>query len=63
MIDAVAADETDADLLEVAVGAPLLRERRTTRNAAGVPVEYADDRYLPAAPAQIHNLPLSYLAY
>ncbi|GAA1402024.1 GntR family transcriptional regulator [Oerskovia paurometabola] len=47
VIDAVAADETDADLLEVPAGAPLLRERRTTRNAAGVPVEYADDRYLP----------------
>jgi GntR family transcriptional regulator len=47
VIDAVAADETDADLLDVPVGTPLLRERRTTLDLARRPVEYSEDRYLP----------------
>lgn len=47
VIDAVAADETDADLLDVPAGTPLLRERRTTRDAGGRAVEYSEDRYLP----------------
>ncbi|MFF1904523.1 GntR family transcriptional regulator [Kitasatospora sp. NPDC058218] len=45
--DAVAADEVDAQLLEVEVGAPLLRERRLTTDARGVPVEWSEDRYRP----------------
>lgn len=46
-IDAVAADDTDASLLEVTPGTPLLRVRRLTFTAADVPVEFSDDRYLP----------------
>jgi GntR family transcriptional regulator len=46
-IDAVGADETDASQLGVPEGAPLLRQRRTTRNPQGVVIEYHDDRYLP----------------
>ena len=46
-IDAVAADELDSELLEVAQGTPLLRERRVTRDRNGQVVEYSDDRYLP----------------
>ncbi|WP_114424431.1 GntR family transcriptional regulator [Nocardioides houyundeii] len=46
-MDAVAADETDADQLEVEVGAPLLRERRRTTSSDGTPLEYGDDRYRP----------------
>lgn len=46
-IDAVAADEADAELLDVAVGAPLLRELRRVRGLDGVPVEFSDDRYRP----------------
>jgi GntR family transcriptional regulator len=45
--DAVAADETDADLLGVVVGAPLLRERRHAHAASGEVVEFSDDRYRP----------------
>ncbi|MFG1922638.1 GntR family transcriptional regulator [Cryptosporangium sp. NPDC048952] len=45
--DAVAADDTDATLLDVPVGAPLLRERRLTWDAAGTPIEWTDDRYRP----------------
>ncbi|MFG3224591.1 GntR family transcriptional regulator [Kitasatospora sp. NPDC048194] len=47
-IDAVAAEPGDAELLRVAVGAPLLRVRRLTASSRGVPLEDADDRYLPA---------------
>ena len=47
VIDAVAADDTDADLLGVAPAAPLLRERRTARPLAGAPFEHSDDRYRP----------------
>jgi GntR family transcriptional regulator len=47
VFDAVAADPTDAALLRVPEGAPLLRERRRTSSAAGEPREYSDDRYRP----------------
>ncbi len=47
VIDAVPADETDAALLGIAPGAPLLRERRHAGSARGEPVEYSDDRYRP----------------
>jgi GntR family transcriptional regulator len=47
LIDAVAADRTDSELLGVDVGAPLLREQRRAYDAAGGPVEYSDDRYRP----------------
>ncbi|WP_104090804.1 GntR family transcriptional regulator [Arthrobacter sp. GMC3] len=47
IIDAVAADDTDAVLLGIAAGAPLLRERRVTFSSNGEPLEYADDRYRP----------------
>lgn len=46
-IDAIGASETDAQLLGVATGAPLLRERRRALSPAGVPLEYAEDRYRP----------------
>jgi GntR family transcriptional regulator len=45
-IDAVAADEVDARLLEVPVGSPLLRLRRVSRDAEGRTIEASDDRYL-----------------
>jgi GntR family transcriptional regulator len=45
--DAVPADPTDAELLEVPEGAPLLRERRLTTDSAGTPVAWSDDRYRP----------------
>ncbi|MHA6624888.1 GntR family transcriptional regulator [Pseudonocardia sichuanensis] len=45
--DAVAADAVDATLLEVPVGAPLLRERRLTTDSSGAPIEWSDDRYRP----------------
>lgn len=51
VIDAVAADDIDARLLEIELGAPLLRERRIARNADGRAIEYSDDRYLPALAA------------
>lgn len=47
LIDAVAADATDSELLGVPEGAPLLRERRRAGGADGEPVEFSDDRYLP----------------
>ena len=46
-IDAIAATAGDAELLEIPVGGPLLRERRTASTADGRTVEYADDRYRP----------------
>lgn len=46
-LDAVAADPVDAAQLGLAAGAPLLRERRTSRDDAGTCFEYADDRYRP----------------
>jgi len=45
VIDAIGADETDANLLDIAVGIPLLRERRLASTLDGVPFEYSDDRY------------------
>lgn len=45
--DAVAADETDAALLRVPVGHPLLRERRLTSSSTGEPLEWSEDRYRP----------------
>ena len=47
VIDAVAADPVDALHLGVGLGAPLLRQRRVTRNAEGEVLEYDEDRYLP----------------
>ncbi|GII56561.1 GntR family transcriptional regulator [Planotetraspora thailandica] len=47
VFDAVAADPTDASLLEIPEGAPLLRERRRAGSASGEPYEYSDDRYRP----------------
>jgi GntR family transcriptional regulator len=47
VLDAVAADTLDASALGIGVGAPLLRERRTTLDAQGKPFEFADDRYRP----------------
>lgn len=44
-IDAIAADELDARLLGVDLGSPILRVRRTSIDADGVPFEYSDDRY------------------
>lgn len=46
-IDAVGADPVDAANLQVPQGAPLLRQRRTTRGSDGDVVEFHDDRYLP----------------
>lgn len=46
-IDAVAADETDAELLDITVGSPLLRERRRATTEDGTPIEYGEDRYRP----------------
>jgi GntR family transcriptional regulator len=45
-IEAVAADDTDSDLLEVPVGTPILRLRRISRDAEGRTFEASDDRYL-----------------
>ncbi|WP_313811310.1 GntR family transcriptional regulator [Glutamicibacter sp.] len=47
IIDAVAADAKDSELLGIAEGTPLLRERRITSTSTGEVVEYSDDRYLP----------------
>lgn len=47
VLDAVSADSVDADSLGIAVGSPLLRERRTSRDENGTAFEYADDRYRP----------------
>ncbi|MFC5787045.1 MULTISPECIES: GntR family transcriptional regulator [Streptomyces] len=47
-IDAIAADTQDASLLGIEPGEPLLRVRRLAFSRDGVPLEYADDRYLPA---------------
>lgn len=45
-IEAVAADETDAALLGIPPGAPLLRLGRVSRDATGRTFEASDDRYL-----------------
>jgi len=44
-IDAIAADETDASLLGIDVGSPVLRLRRITRDSDGRTFEASDDRY------------------
>lgn len=44
-LSAVAANATDAELLGVERGAPLLREIRRATTADGTPFEYGDDRY------------------
>lgn len=44
-IDAVAADDLDASLLEIEPGSPVLRLRRVTRDAEGRIFEASDDRY------------------
>jgi len=46
-VDAVGADPADAHLLDVAPGAPLLRERRRAAARDGSPIEFGDDRYRP----------------
>jgi len=44
-IGAMAADETDAALLEVALGDPLLVERRLIYDQRGRPIERTESRY------------------
>ncbi|MCF3961879.1 GntR family transcriptional regulator [Streptomyces fuscigenes] len=51
LIDAVAAGSEDARLLGVRRGGPLLRQRYLTYTAAGRPIEWTDDRYLPGSVA------------
>lgn len=46
VIDAVAADEQDAALLQVPQGTPILRLSRTSRDADGRIFEASEDRYL-----------------
>jgi GntR family transcriptional regulator len=46
VIDAVPASAEDARLLGIRAGTALLRERRSTTDRAGQPVEWSDDRYL-----------------
>ncbi|WP_427015838.1 GntR family transcriptional regulator [Pseudarthrobacter sp. P1] len=56
IIDAVAADPTDAALLGIPEGAPLLRERRVTESIDGRKLEFAEDRYRPEmANFLVHN--------
>jgi GntR family transcriptional regulator len=55
-IDAVGAGTTDAELLGIRRGSPLLRIRRTTTDHSGRPVETSDDRYIPSAVTfVVHN--------
>lgn len=55
-IDAVAAGITDAELLGIRRGSPLLRIRRTTTDRTGRPVETSDDRYRSTAMTiVVHN--------
>lgn len=46
-IDAIAADENDAVLLDIPVGSALLRERRCTSSRHGRPLEMSSDCYRP----------------
>jgi GntR family transcriptional regulator len=56
LIDAVAAGTTDARLLGLRRGSPLLRIRRTTTDHTGRPVETSEDRYRPGAITfEVHN--------
>lgn len=58
IIDAVPADQTDHELLDVPRGSPLLRELRTARTIGGEVFESADDRYRPdVVTFTIHNSP------
>jgi len=55
-IDAIAADDRDAEELGVDAGSPLLRVRRVTRSDEGEVLEVSDDRYRPDRAALIiHN--------
>jgi GntR family transcriptional regulator len=45
VIDAIPASTEDARLLEIRPRSPLLRTRRRTTDAEGVPLEWSDDRY------------------
>lgn len=47
LIDATAASDEDAALLDITPGSPLLRVRRTVADRAGRVLETADDHYLP----------------
>jgi len=58
VIDAVPANQTDQEILDVPKGSPLLREVRTARTIGGEVFEYADDRYRPdVVRFTIHNSP------
>lgn len=46
-LDAVAAEAVDADLLEVPIGSPLLRERHRATGEDGAPLEYGEHHYRP----------------
>ncbi|HWU33269.1 MAG TPA: GntR family transcriptional regulator [Marmoricola sp.] len=46
-IDVVTADATDASLLGIDEGDPLMRERRRATDPAGVPLHWAEDRIIP----------------
>ncbi|WP_412537746.1 GntR family transcriptional regulator [Longispora sp. K20-0274] len=50
-LDAVPADDEDADLLGTVPGTPLLRERRRATDPDGRPLEWSEDRYLGGAVA------------
>lgn len=47
VVDAVAADALDAELLEVEQGSPILRVRRVTTTSTQKVLEYSEDRYRP----------------
>lgn len=56
LIDAVAANAQDAELLGVRRSSPLLRVRRVTTTPTGRPVEWSDDRYRSdAVNFSVHN--------
>jgi GntR family transcriptional regulator len=55
-IDIARADPIDAELLDAAVGDPLLRRRGVTRQADGTACDYTEDRYVEGAAAfTLHN--------
>lgn len=47
VVDAIAADALDAELLEVEQGSPVLRVRRVTTSASQKVLEYSEDHYRP----------------
>lgn len=56
IVDAVPANRLDAEQLEMEVGSPILRVRRTTTDASGQVLEYSEDRYRSdRASIRIHN--------